>query len=180
MCFSPHWQVGSSWFRKKIVSSEQEQRLSRWADFAKNCLPRIECKDLPRFREKYGALGHHVCKIREIGGKKNGVQHVTAIYPIPRYTRPRYIGLTLYSFNRGWHEIWEALVLRTSKMVSTLVQNQMSTCLRWIKLIYALIICLSIGRVTSDSHLSEKPKIAFRTIGHLFPRPLFNTHTSTT
>ena len=81
---------------RKIVSSEQEQRLSRWADFAKNCLPRIECKELPQFREKYCALGHHDCKIREIGGQKNGVQHATAIYPIPRYTRPRYIGLTLY------------------------------------------------------------------------------------
>ena len=55
---------------RKIVSSEQEQRLSRWADFAKNCLPRIECKELPRFREKYRALGRHVCKIREIGGQK--------------------------------------------------------------------------------------------------------------
>ena len=81
---------------RKIVSGEQEERLSRWADFAKNCLPRIECKELPRFREKYRALGRHVCKIREICGQKNGVQHATAIYPIPRYTRPRYIGLTLY------------------------------------------------------------------------------------
>ena len=42
---------------RKIVSSEQEQRLSRWEDFAKNCLPQIECKELPRFREKYHALG---------------------------------------------------------------------------------------------------------------------------
>ena len=49
---------------QKIVSSEQEQRLSRWADFAKNCLPRIECKELSRFHEKYRALGCHVCKIR--------------------------------------------------------------------------------------------------------------------
>ena len=37
---------------QKIVSSEQEQRLSRWADFTKNCLPRIECKELPRFHKK--------------------------------------------------------------------------------------------------------------------------------
>ena len=28
--------------------------------------------------------------------RKNGVQHATAIYPIPRYTRPRYIRSTLY------------------------------------------------------------------------------------
>ena len=48
---------------RKIVSSEQEQRLSRWADFVKNCLPRIECHELPRFREKYCVLGCHVCKI---------------------------------------------------------------------------------------------------------------------
>ena len=89
---------------RKIVSSEQEQRLSRWADFAKNCLPRIECKELPWFREKYRALGRHVCKIREIGGQKNGVQHATAIYPIPQYTRPRYIGLTLYFLERT-HQI---------------------------------------------------------------------------
>ena len=81
---------------RKIVSSEQEQRLSRWADFAKNCLPRIECKELPWFREKCRAIGRHICKIGEIGGQKNGVQHATAIYPIPWYTRPWYIGLTLY------------------------------------------------------------------------------------
>ena len=71
---------------RKIVSGEWEQRLLRWADFAKNCLPRIGSKVLPRFREKY----------RDLGRQKNGVQHATAIYPIPRYTRPRYIGLTLY------------------------------------------------------------------------------------
>ena len=32
---------------------------------------------------------------------KNGVQHATAIYPIPRCTRPRYIGLTLYRGGGG-------------------------------------------------------------------------------
>ena len=69
---------------RKIVSGEL--RTKAIADFAKNCLPRIGSKVLPRFREKYRALGR----------QKNGVQHATAIYPIPRYTRPRYIGLTLY------------------------------------------------------------------------------------
>ena len=82
---------------QNIVSSEQEQRLSRWAGFAKNCLPLIQCKELPQFCEKYRALGRHRCKIREIDGQKNGVQHATAIYLIPRYTRSRYIGLTLYN-----------------------------------------------------------------------------------
>ena len=89
MCSSPHWQVGQRWFREKLSPANREQRLSRWADFAKNCLPRIGSKVLPRFREKYHALGR----------QKNGVQHATAIYPIPRYTRPRYIGLTLYLIN---------------------------------------------------------------------------------
>ena len=90
MCSSLYWQVGQSWFREKLSPANREQRLSRWADFAKNCLPRIGSKVLPRFREKYRARGR----------QKNGVQHATAIYPIPRYTRPRYIGLTLYSVTR--------------------------------------------------------------------------------
>ena len=80
-----------SWFRGKLSSANRDQRLSRWADFAKNCLPRIGSKVLPRFREKYRALGR----------PKNGVQHATAIYPIPRYTRPQYIGLTLYKPENG-------------------------------------------------------------------------------
>ena len=57
MCSSPHWQVGLSWFREKLSPANREQRLSRWADFAKNCLPRIGSKELLRFREKYRALG---------------------------------------------------------------------------------------------------------------------------
>ena len=51
------WQVGLSWFREKLSPANREQRLSRWADFAKNCLPLIGSKELPRFREKYCALG---------------------------------------------------------------------------------------------------------------------------
>ena len=101
MCSSPHWQVGNSWFRGKLSPANREQRLSRWADFAKNCLPRIGSKLIPWFREKYRALGR----------QKNGVQHATAIYPIPRYTRPRYIGLTLYwTTNRHQiNSIWRYL-----------------------------------------------------------------------
>ena len=92
MCSSPHWQVGQSWFSEKLSPANREQRLSRWADFAKNCLPRIGSKVLPRFRKKYRALRR----------QKNGVQYATAIYPIPRYTRPRYIGLTLYWLVWPW------------------------------------------------------------------------------
>ena len=100
MCSSPHWQVGQSWFREKLSLANREQRLSRCADFAKNCLPRIGSKVLPRFCEKYRALGR----------QKNGVQHATAIYPIPRYTRPRYIGLTLYILNDVERHHWWRLL----------------------------------------------------------------------
>ena len=66
---------------RKIVSSEQEQRLSRCADFTKKCLPRIECKELPRFREKYIALlGTTFAKFAKSVGKKMGSN-----------MRPRYI-----------------------------------------------------------------------------------------
>ena len=75
--------------------------------------------------------------------------------------------------HRGCHEIWEALVLQTSNMASAFVRNQMCTFLRLIKLICAIIICSPIGRVSSDSHLSDKAKIAFRTIGRPFQRPLW-------
>ena len=40
-------------------------------------------------------------KISRSWAPKNGVQHATAIYPIPRYTRPRYIGLTLYKHRKS-------------------------------------------------------------------------------
>ena len=74
--------------------------------------------------------------------------------------------------SRGCREIWEALLLWTSNMASALVRNQMCTCPMLIKLICATIICSSIGRVSSDSHLSDNTKIAFRTIGRPFRLPL--------
>ena len=53
-----------------------------------------------------------------------------------------------------------------------LSRNQMCTCPRLIKFICAIIICSSLGRVSSDSHLSDRAKIMFRTIGRPFPRDL--------
>ena len=64
---------------RKIVSSEQEQRLSRWADFAKKCLPRIGCKELPRSREKYRALGRHMRPTCD-SDISNSAIYTTAIY----------------------------------------------------------------------------------------------------
>ena len=88
MCSSPHWQVGWSWFREKLSPADQAQRRSRWANFTKNCIPRIGSKELPLS-----------WKISRSWAPKNGVQHATAIYPIPRYTtRPGYIGSTLYIY----------------------------------------------------------------------------------
>ena len=91
---------------RKIVSSEQEQRLSRWADFAKNCLLRIECKELPRFREKIALLGATTAKFAKSVGKKMGSN-----------MRPRYIqfrdihdrdisGLHCSSSSRWWWWWW--------------------------------------------------------------------------
>ena len=57
-------------------------------------------------------------------------------------------------------------------MASALVRNQMCTRPRLIKFICAIIICSSFGRVSSDSHLSDRAKIAFRTIGRPFRLPL--------
>ena len=50
--------------------------------------------------------------------------------------------------------------------------NQTSTSPMWIKLICAIIMYSSIRKVLSDSHLHDKVKIVFRTIGRLFLRPL--------
>ena len=81
MCSRPHLAGKPDWPR---------------ADFAKNCLLWAGSKVTYRDFAKNHALGRHVRKISEMSGQKNGVQHATAIYPIPRYTRPWYIGRTLY------------------------------------------------------------------------------------
>ena len=63
--------------------------------FNENCLPRIGCKELPRFREKYRTLGRHVCEIRDIGGQIMG-SNMRPWYIQFRDTRLLYIGSTLY------------------------------------------------------------------------------------
>ena len=67
-----------------------------------SCEPGTKAITVSRFREKLSPAnwvqGVTVIsrKISRSWAPKNGVQHATTIYPIPRYTRPRYIGLTLY------------------------------------------------------------------------------------
>ena len=64
--------------------------------------PRTKAIAVSKFREKLSpanwiqGVTAILRKISRSWAPKNGVQHATAIYPIPRYTRPRYIGLTLY------------------------------------------------------------------------------------
>ena len=69
-----------------------------------SCEPGTKAIAVSRFREKLSpanwvqgvtAISRNISRS---WAPKNGVQHATAIYPIPRYTRPRYIGLTLYMF----------------------------------------------------------------------------------
>ena len=106
------------------------------------------------------------------------LSYILCIYIYLIINRVCYKDVPMYSgLSRGCHEIWEALVLRTSNMASTLVQSQMSTCPRWIKLICTIIICSSIGRVSSACHLSNKANIAFQTRGRWFPWPLFRINT---
>ena len=81
---------------RKIYSCEREQRLLQWADLARNCLPRIGSKELPRLHEK----------ILRFWAPKNGVQYAITIYPIPRYTWPRYIGSTLYQHGLNLITVW--------------------------------------------------------------------------
>ena len=72
-----------------------------------SCEPGTKAIAVSRFREKLSpanwvqgvtAISRKISRSR---APKNGVQHATAIYPIPRYTRPRYIGLTLYRHGPG-------------------------------------------------------------------------------
>ena len=80
MCSSPHWQVGLSWFREKLSPANREQRLFWWADFAKNCLPRIGSKELPRFRENIALLGAKKWGPTCDRDKSNSAIYKTAIY----------------------------------------------------------------------------------------------------
>ena len=91
MCSSPHWQVGWSWFRKKLSPADRAQRRSRWANFANNCLPRIGSKELPRFREKYRVLGRQkmgsnmrprYIQFRDIHDRDISGVHCISMYPV--------------------------------------------------------------------------------------------------
>ena len=63
-----------------------------------------------------------------------------------------------------------------SQLLKVKDTDQISWMIPWIfklnKLLCVIIICLLIGWVSSDSHLSDKAKIIFQIIGHLFLQPL--------
>ena len=80
-------ESGPELILRKIVSCEREQRLYRGEQISRKNVSR-----------ELGPTSYRdFAKNIALMGAKNGVQHATAIYPIPRYTRPRYIGLTLYA-----------------------------------------------------------------------------------
>ena len=86
MCSNPHWQVGQSpgrsWFHEILTRANGNKgdiTVSRFREklFPANWVQRVTTISW---------------KISRSWAQKNGVQHATALYPIPRYTRPRYIG----------------------------------------------------------------------------------------
>ena len=102
---------------RKIVSSEREQRLSQWAVSRK-----IVSRELV---QGVTAISWKISRYLE---PKNGVQHATAIYPIPRYTQPRYIGSTLYhKFWSGFSD-WSDYFHVISSVFPSLCQCSNSIC----------------------------------------------------
>ena len=65
---------------RKIVSSEQEQRLLRWTDFTKNCLRELNARSYRDFAKNIALLGATSAKFAKSVGKKMGSK-----------MRPRYI-----------------------------------------------------------------------------------------
>ena len=100
---------------REIVSCDREQRLSRWAHFAKDCLTQIGVQRVTAILQK----------ISHSWAPKNGVQHATVIYPIPQYTRPRYIGSTLYT--AGYY-----LQITHEKDTHSLPVRTTYGCLSWV------------------------------------------------
>ena len=111
------WQVGQSWFREKLSPANREQRLSRWADFAKNCLPRIGSKVLRRFREKYRAHGRQnmgsnmwpryiqFCDIhdRDISGLP------CTCFNLPDFGLPPNLPFFAETSDKNWDKSWDPL-----------------------------------------------------------------------
>ena len=114
MCSHPHFdRLAQSRFRKKLSPSSLIKG---------SCGEQISRKTVSRERgpRNYGdfaknhALGRQVHEISGMGGQKMG-SDMQLIYPITRYTRPWYIGSTLYhvcwctgdfrsqSISRHWH-----------------------------------------------------------------------------
>ena len=99
-----------------------------------SCEPGTKAIAVSRFREKLSpanwvqgvtAISR---KISRSWAPKNGVQHATAIYPIPRYTRPRYIGLTLYILLPNWNDTdgWNPPCLTETSTCASCIINTMT------------------------------------------------------
>ena len=88
MCSSPHWTGRLELIsqKKKIVSSERRTKAITVSGFPEKLSPANWAQGVTAISRKISCSW----------APKKWVQHTTAIYPIPRYTRPRYIGSTLY------------------------------------------------------------------------------------
>ena len=121
MCSNPHCQVGLSWFWENLSPANGEQRRLRWADFAKNCLPRIGPTELPQFREKYRPLGcqkmgsnmrPRYIQFRDTHDRDiSGVHCMTKIWPVFKAVRMLQHAkfqaiLPMHSWNARKQNIW--------------------------------------------------------------------------
>ena len=108
---------------RKIDSCEQEQRLSWWADFTIIVSRELDARSYRDFAKNIALLGATSAKFAR-GGQKNGVQHATAIYPIPWYTTAIYreytiLGKMLFILKQGLESYTKFLYPRHSKVVGS-------------------------------------------------------------
>ena len=146
------WQVGSSWFREKLSPANRNKGY-RGEQISRKIVSReLNARSYRNFVKNIVLLGGHVCKIGEIGGQKNGVQHATTIYPIPRYTRPRYIGLTLYSKFHIWPWKFKVKVMAKVKPDGHIWGLEFNLCLLFIS--WQLDhFCKVMAKVKPDDHI---------------------------
>ena len=88
--------IDSSWFREKLSPANRNKGYRSEQILRKIVSHELNARSYRDFAKNIALLGATSAKFAK-SVAKNGVQHATAIYPIPRYTRPRYIGHTLYN-----------------------------------------------------------------------------------
>ena len=133
MCSSPHWPVGSSWFREKLSPANRNKGY-RGEQISRKIVSReLNARSYRDLAKNIALLSATSAKFANSVGKKNGVQDATAIYPIPRYPRPRYIGFTLYLYHTTyWH--WNISNYQGMWLNSLLTSDKENWGLKWYKM----------------------------------------------